>query len=139
MAAATAHRQRSVVLHAGGLHYASEKAVVERVLAEPRRRSCRGRQPGRANGDNGAAHAQRHFLVQRFRGVPGRSSRRSAGLDLMWLARLKTRLARNAMMAAIARPEKICSAVPIDAVTPSPAAASVRIDESYYEDGSLGA
>jgi Cu2+-exporting ATPase len=33
MATATAHRQRSVVLHVGGLHYASQKAVVERVLA----------------------------------------------------------------------------------------------------------
>src|SRR6266540_1762178 len=32
MATATAHRHRSVVLHGGGLHYASEKAVVERVL-----------------------------------------------------------------------------------------------------------
>ncbi len=32
MATATAHRHRSVVLHVGGLHYASEKAVVERVL-----------------------------------------------------------------------------------------------------------
>jgi len=33
MATATAHRRRSVVLHVGGLHYASEKAVVERALA----------------------------------------------------------------------------------------------------------
>src|SRR6266511_1040704 len=33
MATATAPRHRSVVLHVGGLHYASEKAVVERVLA----------------------------------------------------------------------------------------------------------
>jgi Cu2+-exporting ATPase len=33
MATATARRQRSVVLHVGGLHYASQKAVVERVLA----------------------------------------------------------------------------------------------------------
>jgi len=33
MATAAAHRHRSVVLHVGGLHYASEKAVVERVLA----------------------------------------------------------------------------------------------------------
>ncbi len=32
MATATAHRHRSVVLHVGGLHYASQKAVVERVL-----------------------------------------------------------------------------------------------------------
>src|SRR6266508_3509363 len=33
MATATAPRHRSVVLHVGGLHYASQKAVVERVLA----------------------------------------------------------------------------------------------------------
>src|SRR6266508_1958819 len=33
MATATAHRRRLVVLHVGGLHYASQKAVVERVLA----------------------------------------------------------------------------------------------------------
>jgi Cu2+-exporting ATPase len=33
MATATAHRHGSVVLHVGGLHYASQKAVVERVLA----------------------------------------------------------------------------------------------------------
>ncbi len=33
MATTTAPRQRSVVLHVGGLHYATEKAVVERVLA----------------------------------------------------------------------------------------------------------
>jgi len=32
MATATAHRHGSVVLHVGELHYASEKAVVERVL-----------------------------------------------------------------------------------------------------------
>jgi P-type Cu2+ transporter len=33
MTTATAHRHRSAVLHVGGLHYASQKAVVERVLA----------------------------------------------------------------------------------------------------------
>jgi copper chaperone CopZ len=32
MATATAHRHGSVVLHVGELHYATEKAVVERVL-----------------------------------------------------------------------------------------------------------
>src|SRR5205809_2848985 len=37
MAATAAPRARSVVLHVGGLHYATEKAVVERVL---------GSQPG---------------------------------------------------------------------------------------------
>jgi Cu2+-exporting ATPase len=32
MTAATAAKSRSVVLHVGGLHYATEKEVVERVL-----------------------------------------------------------------------------------------------------------
>ena len=51
MTTALSPAHQTVVLHVGGLHYATEKAVVEQVLGQPPGRARRRRQPGRADRD----------------------------------------------------------------------------------------